>query len=402
MNDLKQNIVDFSNNLKERIVNSKTSELEKVFLMWLLKEKNPLDVDSKKIKDETIRNFTGSGKSYISVAILGFIAETSGVPGEELTKAMNWMIKRPAFSHGSLSFEQHPVALLGFALAIKNLTGQEKEISKNWLKSFLNKSFNLNLEPLEKNLISLAALILDIAETAPLSDKNDFYSCVKIIAIDKKIIEESVDRKDRDSARKDIFSVSSKDEFNLNVIKFATIDCLFKIINSIDLGQSSINDVIRILEGIPHGLRRWTWETEPRTKKSNIAKWEIENEYHVQSLLWFLLAPIFPDIEDEKHMESIGIKNPRADLCIPSLKLIIEVKFLENGHMTSSRTKLTDSLAQDNTLYLVARDKFDKIITVIWDDSSSTEFHKEIHQSIEKGMDNIVKSIIISRPGKMS
>ena len=65
--------------------------------------------------------------------------------------------------------------------------------------------------------------------------------------------------------------------------------------------------------------------------KWHARQWHVDNEYHVQNLLWVLLAPIFPDLDDEQYLTKIGQKNPRADLYIPSMKLIVEAKFLRAG-----------------------------------------------------------------------
>ena len=52
----------------------------------------------------------------------------------------------------------------------------------------------------------------------------------------------------------------------------------------------SLNDLVTFLEHIPVGLKRWTWEKETgRTRNSNPVKWLIENEYHVQNLLYVFL-----------------------------------------------------------------------------------------------------------------
>jgi len=66
------------------------------------------------------------------------------------------------------------------------------------------------------------------------------------------------------------------------------------------LGQLDARDVLRVLEGIQRSFRRWSWEREPRTRKSATARWDIENEYHVQKVLWAVLAPLFDDLNDEE------------------------------------------------------------------------------------------------------
>ena len=81
------------------------------------------------------------------------------------------------------------------------------------------------------------------------------------------------------------------------------------------------------------------WETEPRTRNSAPAHWDVENEYHVQGMLGMILAPYLPDLDDEEWLKSLGQHHPRADFAIPSLNLIIEVKFLRQG-TTSAPSKL--------------------------------------------------------------
>src|SRR5205807_6759033 len=58
----------------------------------------------------------------------------------------------------------------------------------------------------------------------------------------------------------------------------------------------TVADVVHLLERVPAGLRRWAWEDKPRTKAGEARKWHVDHEYHVQDLLYFLLAPIFPDL----------------------------------------------------------------------------------------------------------
>jgi hypothetical protein len=69
------------------------------------------------------------------------------------------------------------------------------------------------------------------------------------------------------------------------------------------------------------------WEFKRRTPCSAVARWTVDNEYHVQDMLWVVLAPQFPDLDDEEWLKSLGHHHPRADLAIPSHRVIIEVKF---------------------------------------------------------------------------
>lgn len=163
----------------------------------------------------------------------------------------------------------------------------------------------------------------------------------------------------------------------------------------------AINDLISVLEGIPHALKRWTWEQSHRTGRSdtNPVKWQIDNEYHLQNLLWLILAPIFKDLIEEENIKSSGPVHPRADLCIPSLKVVVEAKFMRLGTQ-SEQSKLINELAADANFYCVQSSGYTKIIPVIWDDSRKTEHHQKMLQGINT-IPNVEKAFIISRPGSM-
>ena len=96
----------------------------------------------------------------------------------------------------------------------------------------------------------------------------------------------------------------------------------------LNLHALTVADVVQILWNVPRVFLRWTWEEKARTTRRGAEprKWHIENEYHVQSLLFTVLKPIFPELDEEKYLASTGRYQPRADLCLPSLQLVIEVK----------------------------------------------------------------------------
>ncbi len=95
-----------------------------------------------------------------------------------------------------------------------------------------------------------------------------------------------------------------------------------------DLHALTIAVVVQILRNVPRVFLRWTWEDKARTNRRGAEprKWHIENEYHVQSLLFTVLKPIFPGLDEEKYLASTGRYQPRADLCLPNFQLVSEVK----------------------------------------------------------------------------
>jgi hypothetical protein len=163
--------------------------------------------------------------------------------------------------------------------------------------------------------------------------------------------------------------------------------------------QATVEDLITLLRAVPSGLRRWTWEDRPRTKRrgATAVKWDVQNEYHVQNLLWALLAPIFPDLEDEEYLRSLGHKHPRCDLAIPSLRVIIEIKFVLNGEQADF-ANVIEGVAADTSLYLSEKTGFSQIVAFVWDNSRCSEQHNELLQGLRR-IRGIKDAVVVSRPG---
>ena len=162
----------------------------------------------------------------------------------------------------------------------------------------------------------------------------------------------------------------------------------------------SLDDLIGFLERIPVGLRRWTWEEgKGRTKNSDPIKWLVENEYHVQNLLYVLLAPVFEDIADEVYLQPVGQKTPRADLYLPSIHTIIEVKYRKDTR--KSFQSLISEIAEDVSLYRAdPKYKDAHMICFLWDHTRSTQEHTKFKEGVMK-MRGINGCVVISSPSVM-
>ncbi|TBE31669.1 hypothetical protein U8P71_04850 [Rhizobium ruizarguesonis] len=182
-------------------------------------------------------------------------------------------------------------------------------------------------------------------------------------------------------------------------VRLAVFNAALERQTRISFGAISREDLVRTLRSTQKSMRLWRYEDAPRTASSLLARWEIENEYHVQALLWVILAPLFADLEDEENLPSIGHKNPRADLAIPSLRTIVEVKFVRSAGQ-SAWAGILEEVAADSALYLSNTSVYDNIIAVIWDDAAHTEQHEEMRSGLEK-LKGVSAAIIIPRPGKM-
>jgi len=86
--------------------------------------------------------------------------------------------------------------------------------------------------------------------------------------------------------------------------------------------------VAQVLEQFESCLRRWRWDD---LDLKNPVRWLIRSEREVQDILWVILRSLYKDLEDEDTLPKFGHSTYRADLGIPSLGLLIEVKFARSA-----------------------------------------------------------------------
>src|SRR5208282_25921 len=103
-----------------------------------------------------------------------------------------------------------------------------------------------------------------------------------------------------------------------------------------------------------------------------------------------------PDLKDEEYFASLGQKQPRTDLFVPSLKLIVEVKFLRANDKI---TKIIDEIGSDASLYLKEGTDYSGIVAFIWDDSRRTEEHALLRNGLRE-IRGILDAVIVPRPGR--
>ena len=176
-------------------------------------------------------------------------------------------------------------------------------------------------------------------------------------------------------------SLMKNEAFNLvepvrSVFRLAAFDWAMRPVPTVDMHRPTTQQLIDLLRRVPAALKRWTWEDRARTSRKGCEprRWHVENEYHVQNLLWAILAPLFPDLSDEEYTPAVGPLQPRADILIPSMKLIIEVKFMRD---TWSSKDVIEQIAADAGLYLGHGGDYEKIVVFLWDASCRIEQHTD-------------------------
>lgn len=171
--------------------------------------------------------------------------------------------------------------------------------------------------------------------------------------------------------------------------------------NLVDLASGSLlpttSDCVRLLSSVQHALKRWPWEEHSRRKNTMPTRWLIDNEYHVQALLWTLLYPVYgAELVDEEYLPSWGNVQPRVDLGIRKLKLIIEVKI---ARTPSDYKKIEEQVAGDLGLYFRNTNQFDHMVVFIYDDCDS--YQPERYDGLRNALsqrERIEDVVIVRRP----
>ncbi|WP_332812945.1 hypothetical protein [Ramlibacter sp.] len=327
------------------------------------------------------------------VALLGYATTVDASYASGFADGVAWLRQRQYFIAGrATGFEVNGLALLGVAIGLRATADAGGEAIA-WLKGLLTQSLQQH-RPADWN----EALIAAAAEV--LGDR----SAVGKIAADLRVALGArgvltAEPATRAEAWDLIAGLTGADDgMSRAATQAAALGFLVRESSTLRTGTSSISDVANVLSGLNRSMRRWVWESKPRTPRSALARWVVDNEYHVQDMLWVVLAPVFPDLDDEEWLKSLGQHHPRADLAIPSLRAIIEVKFARKDGKSFS--ELIQEVAADASTYLQDGSGYASIIAFIWDDAARTEEHAELRQGLLR-VRGVVDAIVLSRPQKM-
>jgi len=327
------------------------------------------------------------------VALLGYATTVDASYASGFADGVVWLRQRQYFIAGrAAGFEVNGLALFGVAIGLRATADAGGEAIE-WLKGLLTQSLQQH-RPADWN----EALIAAAAEM--LGDR----SAVGKIAADLRVALAARDvmtaEPDTRAEAWDLIAglTCSDDGMSRAATQAAALGFLVRESSTLRTSTSSIADVANVLSGLNRSIRRWVWESKPRTPRSAIARWVVDNEYHVQDMLWVVLAPVFPDLDDEEWLKSLGQHHPRADLAIPSLRAIIEVKFARKDGKSFS--ELIQEVAADASTYLQDGSGYASIIAFIWDDAARTEEHAELRQGLLR-VRGVVDAIVLSRPQKM-
>lgn len=302
-----------------------------------------------------------------------------------------WLQQRRFFVPDQpMGLEADPVACVALAIGIRT---QEANNARKWMVEIAQRAMDIEQNPFRKELFNLASAIV----------VNDEKAWQKIDPVISVACARKIGRRPSTAechrALETIMSLESIEPAQA-IFHKAALKSIFAVEATVDLVQPTIEQVGQLLRGISAALKRWPWEDKAKTQHRGVTaqRWDIQHEYHVQSLVWAVLRPVFPTLEDEENLPSLGHKHPRADILIPGLRLVVEIKYLREATQ-AVWAKVVEDIAADSNLYRAANSGYDVIIAFIWDNTASTNHHAEIEAGIRR-LPGIADVVIVSRPGE--
>jgi REase_DpnII-MboI len=359
------------------------------FAGWIIR-----DIDCLKSAVAEAVGFTGQARHPEHIAALGFGAtakQLSNADLQILREEVQHLGGRAFFSAGRpLRFEVDGIALLGVAFGAAHAVQAD---DREWLEKLLERSSSeVATDAWQLGLMRLARLAIGERDLRIVPPDLAVAAAARGLG--------DVRDNDRENAWKMAVEFLPHDSGpGRDAARLAAFQSEFARLGQIHIASATREDLTALLQNVSRGMKRWTFEFNKRTANSAMAKWDVENEYHVQNLLWAVLAPVFPDLDDEENLPSIGHKKPRADLGIRSLRTIIEVKFLRDRGQRSL-AKIIEEISADAGLYLSRTTDYDNIVAFVWDDCAQTEQHYELKSGIEQ-INGISTAIILPRPSIM-
>lgn len=377
------------------------SALDRLLLGWLLPENHA--AETKAVALSTVSDWrharqVGSPLSYQAV---GAIAITTLMDVEEVERrsafieGLDWALGTSTEVDGTLVglAADPPVVLAVSSALLRTRDLRRQESMRSWVMSVLDK-FGERLVLWDRAQLQVASQLLGDKRSHP----SEITNACRVIRVAVAPPTEVVNSIDAVAIRAAVLEYHAQiDAVGAAFLLSSLSRAKASTVHSIRTDTMTVDDILALLRNVGRSLRDWTWEDKPRTKASEMRRWHIDHEYHVQSLLWVVLAPLFRDLESESYSMKLGFTQPRADLVIPSLKLIVEAKF---ARATDSLREIQRQLAQDAAMYFPKGGEYDRMIAFVWDDAARSEEHATLVQGLEK-LEHVVGVVVVSRPSKM-
>jgi hypothetical protein len=384
------------------VTDAKRNPLAAAFLGWLLRGDDLLAM----VKEAAGRAAAAKGaeRNSRNVAVLGFACGVDSLKSSfaaEFAAQLEWSIGRPNFATGGepCGVVADPLNFAGVVAGAESVLGSDKRKRfEQWSTAAWKDADGLiQGGDWRRGLLDILGRRIAVTKASG----NDGGEPVWLAAaLHRRGWSAPAEKSVSDVLKAALNEAPSVTDGFEAGLRLAAIDWAISRAMDFEIAALTLTDVATVLHRVPTAFQRWTWEEKPRTARHGAVprRWHIENEYHFQSFLYAVLKPLIPALEEEQYLPPTGTYQPRADLCILALELVIEVKFWYRG---KSVKDLTEEIAADLTLYLRNDSPYRKVIVAIWDDGARTEDQAELMRGL-KGLSGLLDVVIVNRPSCMT
>ena len=310
--------------------------------------------------------------------------------------------QRDPFPEDRISFAFNPVEFLGIALGTCAL-GEAGADTRAWLAGILEDPRSRGLTKYHELLLGYIRYVLtgqalrvpsirDLQNAAELSLLEWGIRRRAMVLLDPDVCLSNLQARVLEAAF--VADAAALGAARAALIWSAIHSSLRRSVNELVLSERHVATVLRRFEA---AMRRWRWDDAGGAKHP--IRWEIRSEREVQDIVWLILRSMFDDVIDEETLPKVGHSSYRADFAIPSLRLLVEVKYAREARDFKTLEK---EVMEDSVTYLLeTRDRYDRILVFIYDASASVQEHEITVASLRR-LPQIYDVIIVSRPSQLS
>jgi hypothetical protein len=304
---------------------------------------------------------------------------------QQFEKSINRLMQRKDIFQSTTSWIFQPAIVLCIALGIRTTNS---EILKKWLLSILDNGSQANRATLFHKLsFTYAAALIGKTERT-LFFITDMETCslpelgLAIWLANRSII-----------TIENLECLENAEAFLLSKLiggglKNSEVDFKYAIILDVVLNYITTRShlpsdelLLSILKRFEPAMERWQH------------KWQIKDEYDIQSVLWLILRPYFPDIRYEETLAKLGRAAHRFDFGIPTIGTLIEVKYIRKKE---DFQKIVYEVGIDS-VQVKSQSQYRTIIVFAYDEVSAIENHDWARESLLH-LDLVKDAIFVSSP----
>jgi hypothetical protein len=367
--------------LRDRIAGSnEPGDIEGLFARFLLGDVPAVDlrwaVDQ---SDDEVRAKHHGQTEFPAVAALGYMlyatAGRDGAAREAFDAGVARLRQRDPFPHDRQSFGAHPLALIGLALGARAIAaGGEATLS--WIGGVIRDERSRQPEGFAAVLrdIALSIVAAGPVERPYFPDRVDSFA-LALWATRRALLAVRADLT-AEAAQIRLAELVSVDPESVDPTRAAAIYAAITLLLPSAIESAlGIDAVASVLARFQDALRRWPNQTDG-------TGWPLTDEKKVQAVVYVVLRSVFPDVIDEETLTKVGLSSYIPDYAIPSLRLLIEVKF---ARVKTDLKKIEKEILEDSAAYPMAGSGgYDQMIVFIYDDSASVQLHGVVRDALQK------------------